>query len=981
MRGRNWLCMLVLAMLALALVAGSVPALADEASDLSEGAAAAEETMAPEEEDFPAEMPVTEVVSESVVDVPSDAAGEVPEEADAAEAPEAGESVPLGVAVDEAEPLGGNPYPQYNYYNSASDYQIACTWYAWEQANSRGYTLPGSSWGNAGSWYSNAQGAGYSVGSTARANSIACWSFSNSPSYGHVAYVTGVNSNGSINIVEGGSGWSGNNHGVCSRTVSPGKWWPDLGFIYLSGSGPVTVNFSPWENGSYTFVGETNAAIGQQIDVSGGTATDSGMVLYDNNRNKLAQASNGSYYYRIYFNMNNELGYTLTPATIYQYRFWVVVNGTTYWSGYQSFKTGGKRDIGQATVSSVADQTWTGSAITPSPTVKWNGATLTKGTDYTLSYSNNVNVGTATITVTGKGDYSGTKSMTFKITGPSEMTSGYDRVLPDGIYEINLTNSDFDDGIDSFCHLGIQGYGYPAASNANVIMNDDVAGMYVPRSGWWQLTYSDGFYTITQMGTNMALEAADSSNAGGANVQVNPSNGRSNQKWAISKNGSGYRVEAKANGYSLNATHDENNVVVATDNDSDYQRWSFYVVTRHIGYTDVPSIADQEYNGSEITPRPVVKSIGDSPTEGSDYTLSYSNNVNVGTATITITGKGVYIGSKSVTFNILPRQLVSSDVSNIATITYPGGPAYPNPTVRSNGTTLREGTDYTLSHSGNASVGTATVTVTGRGNYAGTVTKEYEIVPASISTCYFEFTSGGGHNLTVAYTGKPITPDFVVCGTYDHAMTNLVRGRDYTVSYKNNVEPGTATITITGIGNYTGTMTRTFKIAGAAPAVQLIPIYRMYNTKTSEHLWTKSKAEYNACGSGNYRDWRQEGVAWYSPSLKAPSDIFSGTQGDYVYVWRLYDRGRTGDHIYLVAGPEMSDYLSDGWVVDKGAGFWTLRKGATISGKTTIPIYRAYNYRLGRGKHHYTPSTVEYDKICKNNGWKPEGTKFYVIKK
>ena len=50
-------------------------------------------------------------------------------------------------------------------------------------------------------------------------------------------------------------------------------------------------------------------------------------------------------------------------------------------------------------------------------------------------------------------------------------------------------------------------------------------------------------------------------------------------------------------------------------------------------------------------------------------------------------------------------------------------------------------------------------------------------------------------------------------------------------------------------------------------------------------------------------------------------------------------------------------------------------------GKKTIPIYRAYNPKLKRGKHHYTPSKLEYDKICKNNGWKPEGVKFYVIKK
>lgn len=124
----------------------------------------------------------------------------------------------------------GNPYPQYNYYNSASDYQIACTWYAWKQANERlGLELP--KWGNGGDWYNNA--SGYSKGGTARANSIACWAATSQNPWGHVAYVTGVNSNGSINIVEGGSGWPGNNHGVCSRTVSPGQYWPDQGFIYL----------------------------------------------------------------------------------------------------------------------------------------------------------------------------------------------------------------------------------------------------------------------------------------------------------------------------------------------------------------------------------------------------------------------------------------------------------------------------------------------------------------------------------------------------------------------------------------------------------------------------------------------------------------------------------------------------------------------------------------------------------------------------
>ena len=121
--------------------------------------------------------------------------------------------VDQGANVDLSET--GNPYPAYNYYNSANDYQISCTWYAWNYANNAGHPLPDVSWGNAGSWYGNASNKGTSPAT----NSIACWSFSNSPPYGHVAYVTGVNSDGSINIVEGGSNWpQADSHGICITT-------------------------------------------------------------------------------------------------------------------------------------------------------------------------------------------------------------------------------------------------------------------------------------------------------------------------------------------------------------------------------------------------------------------------------------------------------------------------------------------------------------------------------------------------------------------------------------------------------------------------------------------------------------------------------------------------------------------------------------------------------------------------------------------
>lgn len=79
--------------------------------------------------------------------------------------------------------------------------------------------------------------------------------------------------------------------------------------------------------------------------------------------------------------------------------------------------------IAGATVSGISNQSYTGKAITPNPTLKFGSTTLKKGTDYTLSYKNNVKIGTATITITGKGNFKGTLSKTFRIVFKDVPTS------------------------------------------------------------------------------------------------------------------------------------------------------------------------------------------------------------------------------------------------------------------------------------------------------------------------------------------------------------------------------------------------------------------------------------------------------------------------------------------------------------------------------------------------------------------------------
>ena len=90
--------------------------------------------------------------------------------------------------------------------------------------------------------------------------------------------------------------------------------------------------------------------------------------------------------------------------------------------------SGQKTDLSSATISPIADQPYTGSMITPNITVTYNGQTLTLGKDYVVNYANNINTGNATVTVTGIGNYTGTKQINFQIVkADSEVTLTADK--------------------------------------------------------------------------------------------------------------------------------------------------------------------------------------------------------------------------------------------------------------------------------------------------------------------------------------------------------------------------------------------------------------------------------------------------------------------------------------------------------------------------------------------------------------------------
>ena len=141
------------------------------------------------------------------------------------------------------------------------------------------------------------------------------------------------------------------------------------------------------------------------------------------------------------------------------------------------------------------------------------------------------------------------------------------------------------------------------------------------------------------------------------------------------------------------------------------------------------STSTYAYDGKAKTPSVTVKVNGKTLKKDTDYTVSYSNNTKVGTAKVTITGKGNYTGSVSKTFKI-KNNFKKATVSGISNKSYTGKNITQSITVKYNGKTLKKGTDYTVSYSSNKSIGTATVKIAGKGSYTGTITKTFKINPA-----------------------------------------------------------------------------------------------------------------------------------------------------------------------------------------------------------------------------------------------------------
>ena len=233
----------------------------------------------------------------------------------------------------------------------------------------------------------------------------------------------------------------------------------------------------------------------------------------------------------------------------------------------------------------------------------------------------------------------------------------------------------------------------------------------------------------------------------------------------------------------------------------------FEVVARELTEENVTFGENLVYTGNELTQTVTVTVGGKELTKDTDYTVTGLTGTEPGSYPVTVTGTGNYTGTVTKSFEIAKADISSATISDIdSPVGYTGTAYEPEVTVTFNGTELALDTDYTVAYTNNVNAGEATVTITGTGtHFKGSVEKHFTITAADLSGCTFAPIAD------VTYNTKAHTPEVTVA----ISGRTLEADKDYTVSYASNVTAGTATVTVTGKGNFTGSANTTFTIAKA----------------------------------------------------------------------------------------------------------------------------------------------------------------------
>lgn len=442
----------------------------------------------------------------------------------------------------------------------------------------------------------------------------------------------------------------------------------------------------------------------------------------------------------------------------------------------------------------------------PKVTVQHDSKTLVIDTDYTLAYADNLNAGTALVTVTGKNQYQGTVSKNFKILPVKLEITAKDKTLYEG---------DPKPAPDAYEY--------------------QVKGLVEGESLLTQPTFICNVPDPVQKGTYEIIP-------GGAKAGAN---------------------------YDANITYQKGKLTVESRKEDDKDD-SQYPLDKRKDLKDldasITNIKPKVYDGDPYTPAVKVTVIENNKTitltQGTDYRVLYDDNVNAGTGKVIVKGNGIYKGEISKEFEITKKQIKKCNVvtGGIAASQKTNLPIY----VYDGENLLTEGTDYKLSELSDVKATSAKVTISAaeESNYEGSVDTKITLYNADASKII------NPENVTlsektVTYTGKAIKsvkPTVTVNGTL------LEKNKNYKVQYKNNVNAGDAYVIITGKGEYKGKVVKTFTIAPLKTTLTVKPLpAKIYNGKLQTPKLTvldgKKKLKANKDYSIVYEDNLHKGEA------------------------------------------------------------------------------------------------------------------------
>lgn len=300
-------------------------------------------------------------------------------------------------------------------------------------------------------------------------------------------------------------------------------------------------------------------------------------------------------------------------------------------------------NLSQAEVTfSQSSYLYTGTPLTPKPTVTWNGITLTENVDYTLSWHNNAQQGNAYVTVSGKGNFTGetNKSFYIDLTPITEAEIGD---IPDYEYApgkefkpeptVTLNGVTLKKDVD----YTLSYFDNTMASSRTNRPRVHITGIGIYRSGFSK------YFTINPLKLSGETIELPDTNCGNGSVTTFLRN-----HLVITYNG----VQLTSDDYSITSLRCSAGNEILGFSISYKQNYSGTRQMTSVKRCDLSDIPEQIFSGNAVTPKPTVKYGSATLQEGTDYVLSWADNTKTGTGSVTVTGINKYFASQTLTFKI-----------------------------------------------------------------------------------------------------------------------------------------------------------------------------------------------------------------------------------------------------------------------------------------------------------------------------------------